>query len=263
MITPTLDYVIDLAHQAGEILRQRFTEPHQIEYKGVIDIVTEADKQSESCILGQIQRDYPDHTIISEENGLISGTDHDVWYIDPLDGTTNFAHGVPIYSVSIAYARDGQLTLGVVYDPMQNECFSAELGKGAWLNGKPIRVSSETDLNKSLLVTGFPASIRTSSITNLDHFAWFTLHSMAVRRLGSAALDLVYVGAGRMDGYWETSIHSWDIAAGALIVREAGGVVTDLKGDPDFFIPPYRLIAAAPGIHGLIVDGLNRNGQPV
>ncbi|MCE5209605.1 MAG: inositol monophosphatase [Chloroflexi bacterium] len=257
-MAPSLEYVIDLARKAGEILRQGFTEPHQIEYKGINDIVTEADRQSESCILGQIRGDFPQHTIVSEESGLLSGTDHDAWYIDPLDGTTNFAHGVPIYSVSIAYARNGRLVLGVVYDPMQNECFSAELGKGAWLNGKPIRVSQETDLNKSLLVTGFPASIRTSRVTNLDHFAWFSLHSMAVRRLGSAALDLVYVGAGRMDGYWETSIHSWDIAAGTLIVQEAGGLVTNLEGDPDFFKPPYNLIAATPGIHHFIVEGLNR-----
>ena len=140
-MTPTLNYVIDLARKAGGILRQRFTEPHQIEYKGVIDIVTEADKESERCLIGQIQRDFPDHTIVSEESGQVNGSSRHTWYTDPLDGTTNFAHGVQIYSVSIGYAVDGIMTLGVVYDPKQNECFSAELGQGAWLNGKRIHVS--------------------------------------------------------------------------------------------------------------------------
>lgn len=257
-MTPSIEYIIDLAKKAGEILRQRFNEPHQIEYKGEIDIVTEADKESETCIIGQIRRDFPDHTIVSEESGYLDGDSQHAWYIDPLDGTTNFAHGVPIYSVSIAYAFEGKMTLGVVYDPMQNECFSAVLGQGAWLNGRPLRVSQETDLGRSLLVTGFPYDIRTNPITNLDHYAWFSLRAMAVRRLGSAALDLVYVAAGRMEGYWETVVKAWDVAAGALIVREAGGIVTDLEGSTDFFKPPYRLIAACPAIHPQILAGLHR-----
>ncbi len=257
-MTPTLNYVIDLARKAGGILRQRFAEPHQIEYKGVIDIVTEADKESERCLIGQIQRDFPDHTIVSEESGQVNGSSRHTWYTDPLDGTTNFAHGVPIYSVSIGYAVDGIMTLGVVYDPMQDECFSAELGQGAWLNGKRIHVSPETDLNKSLLVTGFPYDIRTNHHNNLDHYAWFSTHAMAVRRFGSAALDLCYVAAGRLEGYWELVVQAWDVAAGSLIVREAGGMVTDLDGQPDFFKPPYRLIAANSDIHRQILAGLHR-----
>lgn len=254
----TLQYVINLAREAGDLLRQRFTQPHQIEYKGVIDIVTEADKQAEELIIGRIRRDFPAHTIISEESGLLAGADDDVWYIDPLDGTTNFAKGVPFYSVSIAYAHAGRLLYGAVYDPSQDECFSAEARAGAWLNGKPLHVSAETDLNKSLLVTGFPGDIRTVKENNLDHYAWFSLRSMAVRRFGSAALDMAYVGAGRMDGYWETKINPWDIAAAVLVVQEAGGKVTTMKGEPDFFKPPFDLVAAAPGVHQAIVDGLNR-----
>ena len=259
---PSLDYVIQLACQAGEILRQEFGKPHTVEHKGIIDIVTEADRKSEQYILQRIQADFADHTIVSEESGVITGKkmgkELDAWYVDPLDGTTNYAHGVPIFAVSIAYAHQGRLNLGVVFDPMQNECFSAELGKGVWLNGHPIRVSQVSDLNNSLLVTGFPYNIRTTGETNLDHFAWFTLHSQAVRRLGSAALDLAYVAAGRLDGYWETSINPWDIAAGRLLVVESGGIVTDLDGNPDYFKPPFKLVAANPSIHAEMLRGLNQ-----
>jgi len=258
---PTLDFILKIAVGAGELLREQFEEPHQIEYKGVIDLVTEADKKSEEYVIDQIRSKFPHHTIISEESGYLSGQDEHCWYIDPLDGTTNYAHGVPIYAVSIAYAASGTLQAGVIFDPMQNERFSAERDKGAWLNGKRLQVSGETDLNKSMLVTGFPYNIRTAEETNLENFGYFTLRSHAVRRLGSAALDLAYVAAGRLDGYWETSIHPWDIAAGTLMVKEAGGLVTDLTGNPNYMRPPYAVIAAPPAVHAALLAGLNRNDR--
>lgn len=247
-----------MARQAGEILRAEFGKQHQVEYKGVIDPVTEMDRRSESFLLEQIKRSFPGHTIITEESGHIPGDESHCWYIDPLDGTSNYAHNLPIFSVSIAYALDGRLMQGAIYDPMQDECFSAGHGEGAWLNGKAIHVSDTNDLDKSLLVTGFPYDIRTNPDNNLDNFCYFTLHSEAVRRLGSAALDLAYVAAGRLDGYWELGIYSWDIAAGALMVEEAGGLVTDPGGNPDYFQPPYPIVAAAPGIHPQILAGLCR-----
>lgn len=259
IMTPTLQDLIQIARYAGEMLRSDFGKPHQIEYKGIIDLVTEADHRSEDYILSQLRSRFPGHTIITEESGYLTGEDGHAWYIDPLDGTSNYAHGVPIFSVSIAYAQNGSLKLGVIYDPMQDECFSAEAGKGAWLNDEPIRASEVSDLDRSLLVTGFPYDIRTAAETNLENFSFFTMHSQAVRRLGSAALDLAYVASGRLDGYWEISIHPWDIAAGTLLVREAGGIVTDLLGNPNYFKPPYAAVAAAPGIHLKIITGLNRN----
>lgn len=181
------------------------------------------------------------------------GEDCCIWYIDPLDGTVNFAHGIPIFSVSVAYADQGQLLLGVVFDPMRDECFSAEKGSGAWLNGQPIRASAAADMDHSLLVTGFPYDIRTNPHNNLEQFAHFALRSQGVRRLGSAALDLCYVAAGRFDGYWELRLNSWDIAAGGLIAQEAGANVTDLSGNPDYLAAgsaaQTSILAGNPEIH--------------
>lgn len=258
-MTPSLSFIIELARSAGEILRQRFGKPQQVDYKGLTDLVTEADHRSEQFIIQQIRDNFPNHAIVGEESGVHSGSENDQWYVDPLDGTINYAHGVPLFCVSIGYARNGQLQAGVIYDPIQNECFSAERGKGAWLNGKPIQVSQASELIKSLLVTGFPYDIRTTSDTNLEHFSYFTLHSQSVRRLGSAALDMAYVAAGRLDAYWQLSIKPWDIAAGVLLVQEANGKVTNLQGGPDFFKPPYALIAAAPGIYEQVLAGINRD----
>ena len=173
---------------------------------------------------------FPGHQIVSEEVGLVPGSAADQWYVDPLDGTVNYAHGIPIFSVSIAYARDGVVTLGVVYDPMQDELFAAERGQGAWCNGRRLQVSQVTDFQHSLLVTGFPYDAWTTQHDNLENFGRFARITQGVRRLGSAALDLCYVAAGRFDGYWELSLNPWDLAAGALIALEAGAVVTNLDG---------------------------------
>lgn len=263
--SPILNELERLARSAGEILRQGFVrrpgieDRLQVDYKGEIDPVTEIDRRSETYLLGEIKHRYPGHHIVSEESGETHGDDCCRWYIDPLDGTVNYAHGVPIFTVSIGYSEGGLLKLGVVYDPIQDECFSARRGEGAWLNGQPIRVSHASDLNHSLLVTGFPYDIRTNPQNNLDNYAVFALRTQGVRRLGSAALDLCYVAAGRFDGFWELRLNPWDIAAGGLIAREAGAIVTDLQGGEDFLSAPHSLIAATPGIHATILSLLSNS----
>jgi myo-inositol-1(or 4)-monophosphatase len=259
-LEPKREDIIRIARQAGEMLRAGLNKPHQVEYKSAIDPVTEMDRKSETFIIEQIRKQFPDHAIITEESGYLAGEDGSCWYVDPLDGTSNYSHGLPIFSVSIAYAHENQVQIGVIFDPMQDECFSAKRGKGAFMNERPLHVSDTSDLNRSLLVTGFPYDIRSAQETNLEHFSYFTLHSQAVRRLGSAALDLAYVAAGRLDGYWEISIHPWDIAAGSLLVEEAGGTVTNLQGESDYFKPPYALVAATPRIHDQILSGM-QNGS--
>jgi len=247
---PSLSDVETLARQAGEILRAGYEREHQVDYKGVIDLVTEVDRQSEAFLLAEIQRRFPGHQILAEESGGVRGHDGDVWYVDPLDGTVNYAHGIPIFCVAIAYAQDGKMRLGVVYDPLRDECFAAERGRGAWLNGRPIHVSQTLELRHSLLVTGFPYDAWSSPRNNLDYFGRFSKMTHGVRRLGSAALDLCYVAVGRFDGYWELTLKPWDVAAGGLIAEEAGALITDLDGGPDYLSPPCSLLAAPPALHG-------------
>ncbi len=248
-MTPNLSFLETLARQAGEILRAGFGKQHIVEHKGAIDLVTEMDKCSEAFLLDAITQRFPTHRIIAEENGEQAGDPQRLWYIDPLDGTVNYAHGIPIYCVSIAYAEQGQLKLGVVFDPMQDECFSAERGKGAYLNGQPIRVSDASELGKSLLVTGFPYDVWSNPVNNLDNYARFAVCTQGVRRLGSAALDLCYVAAGRFDGYWELYLYPWDLAAGALIAEEAGAVITRSNGSPDYLDWQPSALAANPQLH--------------
>jgi myo-inositol-1(or 4)-monophosphatase len=211
------------------------------------------DGQSEAYLLGEIRRDFPGHKILSEEIGVVVGRESDAWLIDPLDGTVNYAHGIPNFSVSIAYAHDGAVTLAAVYDPLRDELFTAERGRGAWRNGQPVHASTADELQRSLLVTGFPYVIRTSPHDNLDNFARFSRLSQGVRRLGSAAIDLCYVACGRFDGYWELTINPWDVAAGGLIASEAGACVTAADGAPDYITPPCSLLAASPTLHAKIL----------
>ena len=263
LMQPTLTEIEDLSRRAGSLLRAAFvTRPGfghslKVEHKGVIDLVTEVDRQSEQFLLDEISHRYPHHRIVAEESGVLSGKDCCIWYIDPLDATMNFAHGLPHFCVSIGFRQDGRLQFGAVYDPMRDECFSAGAGSGACLNGQPIRVSAAQDLNDSLLTTGFPYDIRTGQETNLENYARFALRSQGVRRLGSAALDLCYVAAGRVDGYWEMSIYPWDVAAGVLIAREAGARVTRAGGESDVLNPPYSVIAANPTLHAQIYSLLH------
>jgi myo-inositol-1(or 4)-monophosphatase len=256
---PTLTDLIALARQAGEILSQNFGQHVQVDYKGVIDPVTQADHQSEQFLLGDIRNHFPGDAIVAEESGETPGSTTHTWYIDPLDGTVNYVHGIPVYSVSIAYAVGSDLILGVVYDPSRYECFSAEAGKGAWLNGQPIRPASASDLDHALLVTGFPYDIRTNPETNLDHYAHFALRSQGVRRMGSAALDLCYVSCGRFDGYWELHLKPWDVAAGALIARQAGVKVTNLAGGIDVITPPQSVVAANSKLHTILLRELRQD----
>ena len=255
---PTLAYLENLARRAGEILRTGYNQEHQVGYKGVIDLVTEVDHQSEAYLLDEVRRDFPVHHIFSEESGVIQGNEEHVWYIDPLDGTVNYAHHVPVFCVSIAYAHQGELTLGAVYDPLRDEMFTAERGKGAHLNGRRLKASQTTELQRSLLVTGFPYDTWNTPQDNFANFERLAKLSQGVRRLGSAALDLCYVGSGRFDGYWELSLNPWDVAAGGLLCEEAGAKVTNISGEGDYISAPQSILAAALGIHARMLAELQR-----
>lgn len=230
--TPLLETAIHAAKQAGALLSQYARNGFQITHKSQIDLVTEADHAAEQCVIDVIRASYPDHCFLAEERGRIdhSSSPPYLWIIDPLDGTTNFAHGFPTYCVSIGLEHKKQCVLGVVYDPTRNELFSATRGSGARINGHPIHVSETALLDQALLVTGFAYNIRETPNNNLDHFARFALRTQGLRRTGSAALDLCYVAAGRFDGFWEGTLNPWDMAAGVVILREAGGKITNFLG---------------------------------
>jgi len=224
-----LTTAIDVAREAGALLAQLFKRPQEISYKRPSDIVTEADRRSEALIVERLRSYFPKHDIVGEEGGG-QKTDSDYcWYVDPLDGTTNFAHGFPVFCVTLALAYRGEAIAGVVYDPTRQELFTAEQGEGAYLNHKRIHVSKSEMLSESLLATGFPPFASDQEL-NIEFYYRFTKLSHGVRRAGSAALDLCSVAAGRFDGFWELKLNPWDKAAGVLLVTEAGGKVTDLAG---------------------------------
>ena len=224
---------VGAAYRSGEILRQHLGNLNQVEKKGPKDLVTAADLASEQQIVETIQKRFADHRIIAEESSADDpGTQGHTWIIDPLDGTTNFAHQVPIFSVSIAFAQDGQLKMGVVLNPVTGELFTAVAGKGAFLNGRKIHVSTCAALSESLLVTGFPYDIRVDSGPYMEKFQKCLAAAIGVRRLGSAALDLCFVACGRFEAFWEEKLKPWDTAAGSVIALEAGAKVTDFSGAP-------------------------------
>jgi myo-inositol-1(or 4)-monophosphatase len=256
-VKPTLDFIKSIAAQAGDILLELADSDLQVEHKSRIDLVTKADHDSEQFLINAIHAAFSDHAIVAEESGSWAGAQDHQWYIDPLDGTLNYAHGVPIYCVSIGYACQGQMELGVVYDPTREEFFCAQRGQGATLNGQPIHVSDFNELIDGMLGTGFPKGEGDSSDDNIANFIRFTQVAQSVRRLGSAALAIAYVGAGRLDGFWEVEIHQWDIAAGGLIVEEAGGVVTDIRGGSDYMKDPPSILCANPVIHRGMLDVIN------
>ena len=243
-----LKLALELARKAGEELRQGFGHVKQIRRKGAVDLVTEYDLRSERLILEAIRRAFPQDAILSEEAGQVSLGDV-CWMVDPLDGTTNFAHDLPMFCVSIACTQHGAPALGVIYDPLREELFQALAGGGASLNGEPLRVSETGSLQEALLVTGFPYDIRTNPRNNLDHYSRLALLSLGVRRLGSAALDLAYVAAGRFDGYWELRLNPWDWAAGVLLVQEAGGRATDFRGSEQVLVGADSLVATNGRVH--------------
>ena len=240
-----LDVAIAAAREGGSILMEELSRPVHISYKGDVDLVTQADRRSEDVVVARLRREFPDHAIVAEEGGGRDAPSAFRWHVDPLDGTTNFAHHFPQFAVSIGLEQAGELLVGVVFNPSSGELFSAARGQGARLNGQPIHVSLVDRLETSLLGTGFPTHKRTEN-PNI-HFYWqFTLASHGIRRVGAAALDLCMVACGRLDGFWEFGLKSWDTAAGVLIVREAGGRVTDFESRP--FAPGDHVCLATNGL---------------
>jgi myo-inositol-1(or 4)-monophosphatase len=227
-----LNFAIETAREAGHLLLEKFGKITTVTKKGDINLVTEADLASEALIIERIKSHHPKHAILAEESGeaiVLGGGTTWKWIIDPLDGTTNYAHGYPCFAVTIALEHDGEIVVGVTFDPTRDELFAAEKGRGATLNGKPIRVSATENLGDSLIVTGFPYDFKRRE-DFARHLTAFLLNSRGVRRDGSAAIDMAYVACGRFDGFWEEGLNPWDMAAGKLLIEEAGGWVTNYDG---------------------------------
>jgi myo-inositol-1(or 4)-monophosphatase len=222
----------EAALSAGRLIMERSRTNFSVSRKGLTNLVTEVDLAAEELIVSQILKSFPSHQILAEEKHSQEKRGSHIWIIDPLDGTTNFAHGFPMFAVSIGLEIDGELEWGIVYNPNLEEVFIARRGGGAFCNGVPIQVSRIDTLQDGLVTTGFPYDIRTSPDNNLAYFSAFVLRAQAVRRAGSAAIDFCYVASGRFDGFWELKLHPWDCAAGYLMVREAGGIVTNFAGEP-------------------------------
>jgi len=255
-----LSVAVEASAAAGKVLLNYARSGFHIQRKNHhINLVTDADHAAEECIIDHIRRHFPSHRTLAEERGAgVDAPSRYRWIIDPLDGTTNFAHGFPVYAVSIGVECDGELLVGAVYDPTRDELFTAETGRGALLNGESIAVSNTAQLEAALTVTGFAYDIRDTPNNNLDHFARFALKAQGVRRTGSAALDLCYVAAGRFDGFWEVKLSPWDMAAGAVIVREAGGRITDLRGNAHSIYQP-ELVASNGRIHHEMLEVIGGN----
>jgi myo-inositol-1(or 4)-monophosphatase len=228
-MTDHLSAAVEIAREAGALLAELFTQPLEIGYKRRADLVTVADRRSEALIVGRLRECFPEHAIVAEEGGNHRSSSDYCWYVDPLDGTTNYAHGFPVYCITLGLAYRGEVITGVVYDPTHNDIYLAERGAGAYLNNQRLRVSSTEKLGESLVATGFPP-FATNHDLNIQFYFRFTELSHGIRRAGSAALDLCCVAAGRFDGFWELKLNPWDKAAGTLLVTEAGGRVSDVQG---------------------------------
>ena len=248
---PMLNIAIRAAHKAGDFIVRKINKlpDLKVEVKAPNDFVSEVDRQAESLIIEELLKAFPNHSILAEESGIIEGSDDFRWIIDPLDGTTNYLHGFPHYAVSIACEHEGRLQHAAIYDPFKQELFAASRGDGATLNNRRLRVASLKTTQVALLATGFPFRHPQQLDEFLHTFSAFFSKASDVRRAGSAALDLAYVAAGRLDGYWESGLESWDMAAGALIVREAGGLATDFSGDTNF-LETGSVVAGNPRIIG-------------
>jgi myo-inositol-1(or 4)-monophosphatase len=253
---------IEAALAGGDVLKRHFGGQIQITYKGRdLDLVTTADTESERSIVSLLTQRFPGVGVLAEEGGESPGDAERRFIVDPLDGTTNFAHGYPLFAISIAYEKEGEIRVGVVYDPMREELFVAEKGDGAFMNGRRLCVSEAGDLARGLLVTGFPYDLKDDISANLRFFTRFMSEARAIRRDGSAALDLAYVAAGRFDGFWEEKLNPWDMAAGALLVEEAGGRVSDFVGDP-FNCYGESIVASNDHLHGAMLHVLKECISP-
>jgi myo-inositol-1(or 4)-monophosphatase len=254
-----LEDVVKIAREAGAIVKEGFGKNFKVEFKtNEANLVTEIDKASEKLITDFVRKNYPSHGILAEESGEVKDGDEYLWVIDPLDGTTNFAHSLPIFSVSIGVQKGGKTVAGVVYDVMQGILYSAELGGGAYANSEKISVSKNDKLGRSVLVTGFPYDIADNPHNALEKFVALTKVARGVRRLGSAAIDLCYVARGVFDGFWEVHLHAWDMCAGKLIVEEAGGLVTDFSGN-EMNIFSKKILATNGHVHKEMIEILGNN----
>jgi myo-inositol-1(or 4)-monophosphatase len=260
-LTDVLETAAEAARAGGAVLREGYGQLHAVRFKGEVDLVTEVDVRAERTIVELIRARFPTHQVLAEE-GTTGGADPaHRWIIDPLDGTTNYAHGLRAFCVSVAYERDGELAAGAIYDPNVDELFLATAGGGATVNGSPLQVSGTTELRRALLATGFPYD-RSRLPLALRQFGALSATTQAVRRIGSAALDCAWVAAGRFDGYWEGVVKPWDVAAGALIAREAGARVADLTGAP-FRAEAGHILMAAPGIFDALLAAIHEVGIDV
>ena len=244
-----LDCAVTAALAAGSYQRHRFASLLEIDLKGDKDLVTEVDREAERLIVEQLLAGFPGHTIIAEEGEYPPGDPSFRWIIDPLDGTTNYAHGFPWFCVSIGLEAEGELAVGVIYNPLSDELFTATKGRGAFMNGRRLQVSTRSPLKNTLLGTGFPYDCATDPANNFTNFIAFQKEARGIRRAGAAALDLAYVAAGRLDGFWELKLKPWDVAAGVLMVREAGGLVTTFDGSV-YDVFNDRILATNGLIHG-------------
>src|SRR5580692_10375540 len=262
-----LECAIEIAHQAGSLLRYYFDRHVHFELKGDFDLVTEADRASEKLIVERLKARFPEHGIMAEEGSGHESSSKYRWYVDPLDGTTNFAHGYPVYNVTLALEKAGEMIAGVIFDPSRDELFSCEKGGGAFLNGSRIRVSRAAKLEECLFSTGFPSRRRHLDV-NIHFYYQLAMATHGVRRGGAAAIDLAYVACGRLDGFWEFGLSPWDMAAGKLLVTEAGGVCTDMTGGPHSLKSPHILTdnglihAETLGLFGEIFRGEQRRPLP-
>jgi len=259
---PYLETAVEIAREAGALLANYFERRVAFELKGDFDLVTEADRASEQLIVERLRSHFPTHGIMAEEGGGHESPSGYRWFVDPLDGTTNFAHSFPMFNVTLGLEREGELVAGVIFDPVRQEMFTAERGAGAWLNNRRIRVSAVRRLADSLASTGFPSRKRHQNV-NIHFYHQMAMASHGVRRTGSAALDLAYVACGRLDAFWEFGLKPWDMAAGALLVREAGGAVSDMLGDPHGVTSSENLLADNGVLHEqvLVLFGEIFHGQ--
>jgi myo-inositol-1(or 4)-monophosphatase len=256
-VTRFMQAAVEIAREAGAFLKERLQVDHKIDFKGEINLVTEADRRSEEIITSRLKHLFPDHNIMAEEGTNITMGSEYRWIIDPLDGTTNYAHGFPVFCVSIALQSMSQVILGVIYNPMLDELFAAGRGEGAFLQGGKIHVSHTKHLAEGFVATGFPYDVRENCRDALAYFNEMIPKAQAIRRQGSAALDLAYLAAGRFDGFWELRLNPWDTAAGWILVEEAGGVVTDLSGKP-YFLDSPSIVASNGAMHKELMEVLDQ-----